>query len=124
MNNLNSILIEGYLVYDPTLSLNGTVSFVLKVNISGMSPDNNQFSVRVNPGKLAQACLSHLDAGNGLRIVGHLESYLFSDGKTYEAYIIAEHVEFKPILKKLDKAKDNRPANNDAEWMGDHDSGL
>ena len=55
--------------------------------------------------RLAEVCGEYLKKGRGVRVVGRLKQDLWtdSDGKGHSRIeIVAEHVEFKPQLKKLD----------------------
>ena len=58
-----------------------------------------------------------LQLGRDVRIVGRLE--IRRNGEEWG--LIAEHVEFKPVQSVQPS---NMRANDGAEYMGDHDSGL
>ena len=54
-------------------------------------------------GKLANACANHGRKGRGVRVVGRLKQdrWTGSDGKSHNRIaIVAEHVEYRPDLKK------------------------
>jgi single-stranded DNA-binding protein len=101
MNNLNSVLLEGTLKDAPEfLSNPDTCHFTLlshRVVRNGPSETEVQkLSVLVKTtGRLALICDEYLKKGREVRIVGTL-AYLSKD----VLGIRAEHVEFKPILKK------------------------
>jgi single-stranded DNA-binding protein len=100
MNNLNSVLIEGKVLYD--LDTTGTISkFIIESRGFYHSYKTNElteyisnFSIKCY-GRLAEICNKDLVAGKEIRVVGHLAQKKL-DGKTW---IIAEHVEIKPVVK-------------------------
>jgi single-strand DNA-binding protein len=113
MNNLNSILIEGNLVKDPELSYTpkGTAvcKFTVACNRSWKQEDEYQKEVSYFDvsawTRLAEICGEYLKKGRGVRVVGRLKQDRWTDpeGKTHSrVHIIAEHVEFKPLVKKDD----------------------
>jgi len=111
MNNLNSILIEGNMVREPLLRTTpkGTpvCTFSLASNRyfrqdSGMEKEVSFFEVETWA-KLAEACNNLGKKGRGVRVVGRLKQdrWTGNDGKQRSKIsIIAEHVEFRPELKK------------------------
>jgi len=69
--------------------------------------------------RLAEVCAEYLKKGRGVRVVGRLKQDKWSDtdGKPHSrVYIVAEHVEFKPQVKKEGEpaAEEAKPAE-DAE---------
>jgi single-strand DNA-binding protein len=113
MNNLNSILIEGNLVRDPELSYTpkGTAvcKFSLACNRSYKQDDEFQKEVSFFDvstwTRLAEVCGEYLKKGRGVRVVGRLKQDRWTDpdGKPRSRVeIVAEHVEFKPPIKKQD----------------------
>jgi single-strand DNA-binding protein len=124
MNNLNSILIEGNLVRDPELSYTpkGTAvcKFSVACNRSWKQDDEFQKEVSFFDvstwTRLAEVCGEYLKKGRGVRVVGRLKQDRWTDpdGKPHSRVeIIAEHVEFKPQLKKQDgeeKPEEEKPA--------------
>jgi single-strand DNA-binding protein len=110
MNNLNSILIEGNMVRDPTFrsTAKGTplCTFTLASNRyykrdTGFENEVNFFDVEAWS-KLAENCNAQGRKGRGVRIVGRLKQDRWSDaeGKTHSKIgIVAEHVEFRPDFK-------------------------
>ena len=113
MNNLNSILIEGNLVRDPELSYTpkGTAvcKFSVACNRSWKQDDEFQKEVSFFDvstwTRLAEVCGEYLKKGRGVRVVGRLKQDRWTDpdGKPHSrVQIVAEHVEFKPQLKKQD----------------------
>ncbi len=113
MNNLNSILVEGNLVRDPELSYTpkGTAvcRFTVACNRFFKQEEETQKEVSYFDvstwTRLAEVCAEYLKKGRGVRVVGRLKQDRWADpdGKTHSRIlIIAEHVEFKPQLKKAD----------------------
>ncbi|MDR1252445.1 MAG: single-stranded DNA-binding protein [Treponema sp.] len=111
MNNLNSVLIEGNLVRDPLLrsTPKGTsiCTFSLAFNRffkqdSVLEREVSFFEVE-SWAKLAESCYNLGHKGRGVRVVGRLKQDRWegSDGKPHsKVTIVAEHVEFRPDLKK------------------------
>jgi len=111
MNNLNSILIEGNLVKDPELSYTpkGTAvcRFTVACNRAYKQEDQLQKEVSYFDvstwTRLAEVCGEYLKKGRGVRVVGRLKQdrWTDTDGKPHsKVLIMAEHVEFKPALRK------------------------
>ncbi|MDR0389748.1 MAG: single-stranded DNA-binding protein [Spirochaetaceae bacterium] len=111
MNNLNSILIEGNLVKDPTFrsTAKGTAlcTFTLASNRyyrqdSELEREVGFFDVETWA-NLAQSCNSLGHKGRGVRVVGRLKQnrWTGADGKAHSRVsIVAEHVEWRPDFKK------------------------
>jgi len=114
MNNLNSILIEGNLVKDPSIRSTNKGTQVCSMKIASnryYKMDNNSpnFEKEVSYfdvdtwAKLAEACYTKGKKGRGLRVVGRLKQSRWNDaeGKPQSRItIVAEHVEFHPESKK------------------------
>ena len=111
LNNLNSLLIEGNLVRDPELSYTpkGTAvcKFTVACNRFFKQDEETQKEVSFFDvtawTRLAEVCGEYLKKGRGVRVVGRLKQdrWTDSDGKPRSRIIvIAEHVEFKPQIKK------------------------
>jgi len=129
MNNLNSILIEGNLVRDPELSYTpkGTAVCKFSVACNRSWKQDDQFQKEVSFfdvstwTRLAEVCGEYLKKGRGVRVVGRLKQDRWTDpdGKPHSRVeIIAEHVEFKPQLKKPDGESDaegEKPAEGTEE---------
>jgi single-strand DNA-binding protein len=128
MNNLNSILIEGNLVKDPELSYTskGTAvcKFAVACNRSWKQDDQLQKEVSFFDvstwTRLAEVCGEYLKKGRGVRVVGRLKQDRWTDpdGKPHSrVLILAEHVEFKPQLKKEGDAgaEEEKPAEGAEE---------
>ena len=110
MNNLNSILIEGNLVREPTFrsTTKGTAlcTFCLASNRyfkqeSGLEKEVGFFEVETWA-KLAENCHTLGKKGRGVRVVGRLKQDRWNDaeGKPHsKVSIVAEHVEFRPDIK-------------------------
>ncbi len=113
MNNLNSILIEGNLVRDPELSYTPKGTAVCKFSVAcnrafkqddELQKEVSYFDVSTWT-RLAEVCGEYLKKGRGVRVVGRLKQdrWADADGKPHSrVLIVAEHVEFKPQLKKQD----------------------
>lgn len=111
MNNLNSILIEGNLVRDPELSYTpkgvAVCKFAVACNRQWKQDDEVQKEVSyfdvTTWTRLAEVCGEYLKKGRGVRVVGRLKQdrWTDADGKgRSKVLIMAEHVEFKPQIKK------------------------
>jgi single-strand DNA-binding protein len=126
MNNLNSILIEGNLVKDPELSYTakGTAvcTFAVACNRAFKQDDQLQKEVSFFDvstwTRLAEVCGEYLKKGRGVRVVGRLKQdrWTDTDGKPHSRVtIVAEHVEFKPQLKKDGDQAAEKPADGAEE---------
>jgi single-strand DNA-binding protein len=125
MNNLNSILVEGNLVKDPELAYTPKGTAVCKFTVAcnrfwkqeeELQKEVSFFDVSCWT-RLAEVCGEYLKKGRGVRVVGRLKQdrWTDSDGKPHSRIeIVAEHVEFKPQLKKGD-GKDGEPASEGEE---------
>jgi single-strand DNA-binding protein len=117
MNQLNSILVEGNLVKDPstkTLSSGNQVCAFTLASNRNYKNSNQVYEEEVSYfdveawSRLGIACAQHLKKGRGVRVVGRLKQdrWLDSDGKhKTKVKIVAEHVEFKPQKKEDEKAQ-------------------
>lgn len=115
MNNLNSVLLEGNLCADPvsrtTPKGSEIVNFRIGTNryyrLSGnddYTQETSFFLVEVWA-KLGTICKEVLRKGRGVRVVGRLKqnSWIDSQGtRRSNVIIVAEHVEFKPVIKTPD----------------------
>ena len=111
MNNLNSILIEGNLVRDPELSYTSKGTAVCRFSVAcnraykqddQLQKEVSYFDVTAWT-RLAEVCGEYLKKGRGVRVVGRLKQdrWTDTDGKPHsKVLIMAEHVEFKPALRK------------------------
>ena len=111
MNNLNSILIEGNLVRDPELSYTSKGTAVCRFSVAcnraykqddQLQKEVSYFDVTAWT-RLAEVCGEYLKKGRGVRVVGRLKQdrWTDTDGKPHsKVLIMAEHVEFKPGLRK------------------------
>lgn len=119
MNNLNSILVEGNLTRDPVIRETPKGTPVCSFSVASnryykQSGESQQevsfFDVEVWAG-LAETCATYLEKGRGVRVVGRLKQdrWQDTDGKPQSRIkIIAEHVEFKPVLKDAKKQKEGK----------------
>jgi single-strand DNA-binding protein len=111
MNNLNSILIEGNLVRDPEYKIIPSGISLCNFSIAtdrfikreeSFDKETSFFDIEVWS-KLAEICNNELKKGRGVRIVGRLQQdrWVDSEGKSRsKVKVIAEHVEFKPQIKR------------------------
>jgi single-strand DNA-binding protein len=123
MDDLNSVIIEGKLIEAPVLhsSPKGMPVCTFRLASTRFYREDNSLVKEVNyfdiesRGKLAESCQKLGYKGRGARAVGRLrqECRDDSDGKARpKIIIIAEHVEFRPDLKR-----DETPESND-ETLG------
>ena len=103
MNALNSILIEGNVVANPEMreTPRGTTVCDFKIASSRFyrqdettEEEKSVFEIE-SWAKLAESCAEHCTEGRGVRVVGRLKQC--EDGTIK---VVAEHVEFKPQIKK------------------------
>jgi single-strand DNA-binding protein len=117
LNNLNSVLIEGNLVRDPELKYTpkgaAVCSFALASNRYFKQDEETQKEVSyfdvTTWSRLAEVCGEYLKKGRGVRVVGHLKQdrWTSPEGQARsKIQIVAEHVEFKPQMKKDGERKD------------------
>ncbi len=111
LNNLNSVLIEGNLVRDPELKYTpkgaAVCSFALASNRYFKQDEETQKEVSyfdiTTWARLAEVCGEYLKKGRGVRVVGRLKQdrWTSPEGQARsKVEIVAEHVEFKPQMKK------------------------
>lgn len=119
MNQLNSLIIEGNVVKQGELSepIQGfkVCSFPVAVNRwyknkngEGVS-EVSYFDVETY-GKMAEACAKQASKGRGVRVVGRLKQNRWKDekkGLLSKVFVIAEHVEYKPIFSEENKKNEN-----------------
>lgn len=127
MNSLNSILLDGELDRVPELKKahNGTkiCTFTVKSvrwiqDPNGkLDPEYSYFEVE-SWAALADRCAYELTEGRGIRVVGRLKQNLtfHEDGtKTEKVIIIAEHVDFKPVLSTVPEGQDRESYTDDQD---------
>ena len=112
MNSLNQVIIEGNVVRQPEQKTckNGAAYCRVPIavnryykNSEGQYVDDVSFFDISTFGKLSEACEKWCLKGRGIRVVGRLKQNISTDEngrKTSRVDIIAEHIEFKPVLKK------------------------
>ncbi|MCX7024215.1 MAG: single-stranded DNA-binding protein [Spirochaetes bacterium] len=121
MNNLNSILIEGNLTKDPVAKTTAGGSTVCDFSVASNRwfKQNDDYEKEVSFfdveawAKLAQNCSTTLKKGRGVRVVGRLKQDRWTDGEGKphsKIKIVAEHVEFKPVVKDEDPPAVKKPA--------------
>jgi single-strand DNA-binding protein len=121
MNNLNSVMLEGNMVRDPSLKStpNGLsfCTFSLAFNRyfkqeTGKEPEVSFFEVETWD-RVAENCYNQGGKGQGVRIMGRLKQNRWSDaeGKNHsQVCIVADKVEFKAGKKDF-PAKTKNPPN-------------
>jgi single-strand DNA-binding protein len=129
MNSLNSILIEGNLVRDPTYkeTAKGTPLCTFSIassrfykNGENMEKEVSFFDIETWA-KLAEQCYNLGRKGRGVRVVGRLKQdrWTDSDGKTRsKVSIVAEHVEFRPEFKQGEVRAEEEQQKDES---GEHD---
>ena len=119
MNSLNSIIIEGNLTKDGELKNTSFSVCSLSVAVNRSYKNKNDewvdevsfFDVECF-GKMAEVAEKDAVKGRGVRIVGRLKQDRWTDenGKTFsKVKIIAEHIEYKPMLKKPEERAASEP---------------
>ena len=142
MNQLNSIILEGNVVRDAVLLEPSEGFKVCKLCIAVnrfYKNKNDQASEEVSFfdvecfGKSAEYCHKKAVKGRGLRVVGRLKQDSWKDnaGKSQSrVFVIAEHIEYKPVNNKNDNAyaganenstecDENAPAKNETALVED-----
>lgn len=116
MNQLNSLILEGYLakdpvMYEPTANFKvckftlGVNRFYKNKNDEGVN-EVSYFEVEAYD-KSAEICCKIAKKGRGVRVVGRLKQDVWKDkdGKNASKIIvIAEHIEYKPVYAKSDSS--------------------
>lgn len=112
MNQLNSIILEGNLVKDCTVSEPSSGFLVCKFTIGvnrSYKNRENEFSNEVSYfdiesyGNIANYAKAYALKGRGVRIVGRLKQnrYIDGEGKSHsKVFVVAEHIEYKPVRKE------------------------
>ena len=122
MNQLNSIILEGNVVADATLTnpiSNFTVGkFAIAVNRTSRNPQGetveevSYFDVECY-GEMAEKVEKYAKKGQGVRIVGRLKQSRYEENgvKHSRIYLIAEHIEYK-FRKANPEPKEEKQAVN------------
>lgn len=123
MNQLNSLILEGNLVRDAVLSepAPGFKKCLFTVGVNRFyknkkNEDVNEasfFDVEAY-GNMAEYCEAKAKKGRGVRVVGRLkqDTWKDPDGKfASKVYVVAEHIEYKPI-KKADSTEETEAESN------------
>lgn len=112
MNSLNQLIIEGNVVKQPEKKTckNGSSFCRIPIavnryykNTDGKYVDDVSFFDISTFGPLSDTCEKWCFKGRGIRVVGRLRQNVTTDEdgkKNSRIDIIAEHIEFKPVLKK------------------------
>ena len=112
MNSLNQIILEGNVTRQPEVKSlpSGAACCTLPIavnrfykNSDGSREEEVSFFEIDTFGNLAEACVKWCPKGRGVRVVGRLKQNRWkdADGSSHSKIkIVAEHVEFKPFLKK------------------------
>lgn len=112
MNQLNSLIVEGNIVKDATLSEPVKDFKVCKFSIAvnrwhktanGEGESEVSYFDVETFGKMAELCQKQGTRGRGIRVVGRLKQDRWTDNTDKQksrVYVVAEHVEFKPKLNQ------------------------
>jgi single-strand DNA-binding protein len=115
MNDLNSILIEGNMVRDPSFLQTPKGTPICKFSIASnryyksdgnLEKEVSFFDVETWS-KLAESCYNYGREGRHVRVVGRIKQsrWTGSDGKPHSNIsIVAEHIEFRPEFAKEEKS--------------------
>lgn len=127
MNQLNSIILEGNITRDGEFkdTPHGfrVANFPIACNrwyrgSGGQGVDEVSYFDIETFGKMAEYCEAHVSKGRGVRVVGRLKQNRWKDANGKNASrvtIVAEHVEFKPLIGKKDAQKNENELKEVAE---------
>ena len=117
MNCMNNLIIEGNVTEKPKLetsiggievcSVNIGVSRSYRNSAGDLENEVSYFDI-ITYGKMAVICATDCEKGRGIRVVGRLRQEKWTDdngGKHSKVVIVAEHIEFKPLIKKTEEEK-------------------
>lgn len=121
VNNMNSLIIEGNLTRDAEAREPKEGFFIARFPIAvdrwtmrgGQAVQDASFFDVKAYGALVKECKEQAKKGVFVRVVGHLKQERWTDksgNRRTKVYIIAEHLEFKNVASKADKAKGMREA--------------
>ena len=124
MNQLNSIILEGNLVRDAVLfePAEGFKVARFAIGVNRFYKNHNDegveevsfFEVEAY-GKIAEYSEKKAKKGRGIRVVGRLKQSSWKDdnNKYYsKVFVVAEHIEYKPIFQKKDEKKTENEQND------------
>ena len=124
MNGLNQVILEGNIVRVPVAkdTPRGTRLCNMPIAVNRVYKDKDgkdvdevgYYDVEAWGEKLASAIEKCGFKGRGVRVVGRLKQnrWKTTDGKTMsKIYIIAEHVDFKPVFRKKSDSDERDEAN-------------
>lgn len=127
MNSLNSILLEGKLDRAPETKKTPKGATICTFTVKSVrwikdpngkqDPEYSYFEVEAWAA-LADRCAHELTEGRGVRVVGRLKQNLtfHEDGtKTEKVVIVAEHVDFKPVLRSAPEGQDRESYTDDQD---------
>lgn len=134
MNALNSIILEGNLTKDGELkntsfsvcSLSLAVNRYYKNKDGDFTEEVSFFDVECF-GTMADVAEKNAKKGRGIRVVGRLKQDRWTDenGKTYsKVKVIAEHIEFKPMFKKMEDVAAAEPVTEPVTIEENQDVGM
>jgi single-strand DNA-binding protein len=104
MRNLNSILLEGDLIAQPSFST--SPDGIPRCTFSLASGDTAPAVPVITYGRLATRCSGILDKGSSIRVVGRIAQDLESSEATgsFMLHIVADHVEVRPAASHREVA--------------------
>ncbi|MGI5174221.1 single-stranded DNA-binding protein [Treponema sp. OMZ 840] len=121
MNSLNSIILEGNVVQEPVLreTAKGTQVCTFSVMCMRTYKQDDSYEKEISFfdidawGKLAELSIKNGVKGRGVRVVGRLKQSRWVDSEEKnrsKITIVAEHIEFKPLFKKVQSEKSEEKA--------------
>lgn len=129
MNQLNSVIIEGNVVKDPYFSEPASGFHVADFNIgvnrsfkgkNGEWKDEVSFVEIQAMNKLADVTREKGKKGRGVRVVGRIKQdrWKNAEGKwESKTYVVAEHIEFKPVSNDAAQGVNSEAKGETAEVM-------
>jgi primosomal replication protein N len=104
MRNLNSTLLEGDLIAQPSFSTGP--DGIPRCTFSLASGDTAPVVPVITYGRLAERCEQLLDQGSSIRVVGRIAQDIESSVITgsFMLHIVAEHVEVRPVASHREAA--------------------
>lgn len=108
MNQMNSVIIEGNVESIKDFLTPTSKGCEIKIvtsrqlrNSEGMFETVKEVFTIVAFGETSKFCVSHCKEGRGIRVVGRLVQEKWTDSTGYKQsrmVVVAEHVEFKPMV--------------------------
>lgn len=135
MNAMNQIIIEGNVVRDSAVkeTPKGTKVATMSIASNRVYKDTNGdfqqevsfFDVETWGNNFCERVTKNAVKGRGVRVVGRLKQNRWKDGsgKSFsKVYIIADHIDFKPVSKE--QAPAPRSSNEDFRNLSESNAGI